>query len=137
MNNMYWYEENNDFNQSERNRGPKMDVQVVITEDLFELFKDLDELSEDATMEGDKVCPKCGRSLKEIRSSMVVGCQVCYSTFKQEILKILKKKNLLPSADRNDIARMEQLRKELEVAIRTEDYERAEEIKGLLEGNMI
>ena len=43
------------------------------------------------TADRQKLCPKCGKSLHEIATSGRVGCDLCYTTFRTELLTSIEK----------------------------------------------
>jgi len=83
-----------------------------------------------------KKCPNCGMGLDEFQKSGRLGCSECYKAFKPYLLPVLRKiqgnvqhsgrRPMLLSSNGNDKAEIiSMLRKELEEAVRREDYERA------------
>ena len=103
----------NDANGGENHN--RVDVNVVLSD-------------EDSN---EKECPKCHRKWADISLRMAVGCEVCYKVFKKEISEAMKNRNLYPMLQKRD--EFAALKRDLEVAIRLEEYEKAEEIKKKLE----
>lgn len=84
---------------------------------------------------GGKRCEKCGSSLEEIVESGRIGCAECYQTFRAELMPTIQNIHgkaahvgKRPQAFKKEIpekTRMEQLRDELQTAIRQEKFEDA------------
>lgn len=82
-----------------------------------------------------KRCPECGASYADISSGGKVGCPACYTTFQNELKSTIASihgttahTGSVPSRHRAKQARAEELKrlkKELQEAIASEDYERA------------
>lgn len=123
----------NDRDNSNTDNFEKVDVNVMLTDDILKFFKGIEKLTE-ASQEDDRVCPNCNTSFRDIRANMEVGCEVCYKTFKNEITALLRMRNILPRIQQHDP--LTDLKRELEVAIKTENYEKAAELKEKLEGLM-
>jgi len=95
-----------------------------------------------------RVCPGCGLNYEDIRKKGKMGCSSCYQTFKEYIIPLLERihgkayhSGKIPQERKtkdNISKRIYELRKELEEAIRKENYERAaklrDEIRGLEKG---
>ncbi len=111
--------------------GANIDVKVVFNDQIMNLIKELENnMAEDPKDE--MTCPNCGTKLSDIKFTQMVGCEVCYSYFKNEINSFLRSKNLLPCTNKKH-SRLDDLRRELDIAIRTENYEKAAEIKQEME----
>ena len=110
-----------------------IDVKVIFNNQIMNLIKELENSMEEKDI-NEITCPNCGTKLSELKITQMAGCEVCYSCFKNEIENLLKSKNLMPTTRENSKkSYMDDLRKELDIAIRTEDYERAQEIKAMME----
>lgn len=120
----------NDINSGENQ--DRVDVNVVLSDDIMKFIKGLEKLALDEDQDdNEKECPKCHRKWMDINLRMDVGCEVCYKVFKKEISEAMKKRNLYPVLKNKD--ELAGLKRDLEVAIRLEEYEKAEEIKKKLE----
>ncbi len=120
----------NDINSGENQ--DRVDVNVVLSDDIMKFIKGLEKLALDEEQDdNEKECPKCHRKWLDINLRMDVGCEVCYKVFKKEISEAMKKRNLYPVLQNKD--ELAELKRDLEVAIRLEEYEKAEEIKKKLE----
>lgn len=120
----------NDINGAENH--DRVDVNVVLSDDIMKFLKGLEKLaSEEEDDSSEKECPKCHRKWADIHLRLNVGCEVCYKVFKKEISEAMKKRNLYPRLQNRD--ELADLKRDLEVAIRLEEYEKAEEIKKKLE----
>lgn len=86
------------------------------------------------------VCPVCKTSLKEFKTTGVLGCSNCYATFVEEIKDIVgkiapnstHKQEAIskPKAKRQTKAeKIEKLKQELKIAVQEERYEDAGKIK--------
>ncbi|MEO0005093.1 MAG: UvrB/UvrC motif-containing protein [candidate division WOR-3 bacterium] len=88
------------------------------------------------------VCPKCGMSFAEFKRVGRLGCASCYLTFGKEIEPLIRRlhgsvqhvgKSPQEGVKRaQERLKIQRLRKELEVAIKEEDYERAAALRDLL-----
>lgn len=86
-----------------------------------------------------KRCPFCGSSFEDIAKSGKVGCAHCYETFYEELLPSIQRIHgrtvhagkLASSAGVKVKTRSEltQLKKELEQAIKTQEFEKAAELR--------
>lgn len=111
--------------------GPNIDVKVVFNEQIMNLIKELENNMSDTVSE-EMICPNCGTKLSDIKFMHMVGCEVCYSFFKNELNSFLKSKNLVPDIFKRN-SKIDDLRRELDIAIRTENYEKAADIKKAME----
>lgn len=111
--------------------GANIDVKVVFNDQIMSLIKELENNMTESTND-EMICPNCGTKLSDIRFMQMVGCEVCYSYFKNELNSFLKSKNLVPNISKRH-NKIDDLRKELDIAIRTENYEKAAEIKKQME----
>ena len=88
----------------------------------------------------DVVCPVCKTSLKEFRSTGLLGCPNCYETFIDEIKEIVnkiapktthKQESVKPTKSKRltKAEKIEKLKNELKIAVQEERYEDAGKIK--------
>ncbi len=100
----------------------------TVLEILKELAKRIDE--EDTKL----ICPNCSLTFANFKSVGRLGCEECYTAFREKLLPILKEihhadrhtgKKVLPEKERT----LKELRRELKEAIEKEDYERAANIR--------
>lgn len=112
--------------------------ETSIFDELFAPFSDL--LSFEKVE--DIVCPVCKTTLKQLKSSLMVGCPNCYEAFNKEIQEIvkriapfsshkqdiesIKKEKNKPATKQDKIAT---LRAEMAQAVKEERYEDASKIK--------
>ena len=100
----------------------------------------LDEMGAgDDRPEDGPVCPDCGLSQAEFRSTGKLGCAACYEAFAAELKPLLRRvhgsivhNGTIPSKAPQDIGisrRTRALQLELERAVRAEEYERAAELR--------
>jgi len=92
-----------------------------------------------AEEEVDIVCRKCGMKFSEFRSGGRLGCAECYDSFEERIDRILVqihgasghkgKRYGRPAARRGGRAGIERLRRELDAAVRAEQFEQAAVIR--------
>ncbi|MFQ5599514.1 MAG: UvrB/UvrC motif-containing protein [Candidatus Krumholzibacteriia bacterium] len=87
----------------------------------------------------DLECPQCGLTFARFRKRGRLGCPRCYDSFERRLVPLLreihKHERHTGKSPRSDPVRSEQrrrialLRKELETAVRAEDYERAARLR--------
>ena len=104
-------------------------------DDMFSVFSDFLPFEQVENL----VCPVCKTSLREFKSTGRLGCPSCYDTFRDEISKIVKKiapfethKPDLIKQTKTKLTKQEKienLRKEMAVAVKEERYEDAAKIK--------
>lgn len=98
---------------------------------------------DDRSGEGEgPTCPQCGMSYREFRSSGRLGCGVCYDSFKDELLPLVRRIHgstrhvgRVPRglhADSETRKELRRLEAELERAVKGEEYERAAELRDLI-----
>lgn len=85
------------------------------------------------------VCPFCGKSFTDICESGETGCAQCYDTFYEELLPSLKRIHgntrhvgKIPRSAGSHISkqrRLEELQKQLDTAVKEENYEKAIELR--------
>ncbi len=85
------------------------------------------------------VCPNCGTPLSYIKTTLRVGCPVCYNVFEGEIKDLLKKlqgsstfsadDDLKSSEEKDLIIIKHRLKRELEKAVESEDFEKAARLR--------
>jgi protein arginine kinase activator len=86
-----------------------------------------------------KVCPVCGTTVELIRKKASLGCHECYTVFAREIRDVIGKmygrvshKGKLPRRMKDYktlLIDVESLKRRLEAALRTEDYEEAARLR--------
>ena len=82
-----------------------------------------------------KVCPRCGMTVQKFKKEGRLGCNECYSAFSKEISRILVKmygrsqhRGKYPRrlmAYKTFLVDIEKLKKQLDRAVKAEDYEKA------------
>ena len=90
-------------------------------------------------LHGERKCPECGSSYHEIASSGKVGCAQCYDTFAEELARSIQSihgttnhTGAVPARQRAKQERSEwikKLKKDLQDAVRREDYEAAAKLR--------
>jgi protein arginine kinase activator len=101
---------------------------------------------EDESGEGGEVCPHCGYTLEKFREKAVLGCPYDYEVFEKELLPLIKKAHdgatahcgKIPSRMPDDQQRqmeIARLRRQLDEALRCEDYELAAKLRDKLAEN--
>ncbi len=89
----------------------------------------------------DEICPACGYTLADFEQTGIFGCDVCYSTFGEDISILLRrihgssqhigsrpksKRVILPESD------LEKLRHDLSQAIQQEQFETAAKLRDMI-----
>jgi protein arginine kinase activator len=96
--------------------------------------------------ESDLVCPHCGWTLDKFRDKAVLGCPYDYEVFEKQLMPLIKKAHdgsiahcgKIPSRAPKDSKRqieIAQIRRQLDDAVRNEDYELAARLRDKLTGN--
>lgn len=130
----------------------KLDDQVLFFDIFKDLFLDLSSYPSNSFY-SDIVCDNCGNTLEHIKNSGKMGCFNCYSTFKQNILPIIKNiqfdnthtgKLFNSTINKNQYDKnyndnyINSLKQKLKTAVDMEDYELAikirDEIKNIKKG---
>lgn len=86
------------------------------------------------------VCPHCGFSLDQFRKEGVLGCPYDYELFEKSLLPLIERAHngntshcgKVPSKTPQDMKKQIEhlnLRQQLEIAVRNEDYERAAKLR--------
>ena len=92
---------------------------------------------------GGPVCPHCGYTLEKFREKAVLGCPYDYEVFEKELLPLIKKAHdggashcgKIPARMPRDSKRqieIVQLRRQLDEAVKNEDYELAAKLRDKL-----
>lgn len=99
----------------------------------------LEEAGERGSEPPGPVCPRCGLSYAEFRSSGKLGCGACYASFHNELKPLLRRVHGttehtggVPSCREREfdsLKEVKRLRSELDRAVRNEEYERAAELR--------
>jgi len=105
--------------------------------DLFGSFFDI-QMQPDLTA-SEPVCEQCGMTLSEFKQHGKLGCENCYSTFRDALMPVIKRihgrvshtgKSPYKSKKQNRAAsQLEKLKKELEDAVMVENYEQAAKLR--------
>jgi protein arginine kinase activator len=96
-----------------------------------------------ATPAGRETCPRCGATLQDFRESGRLGCPECYRSFESPLRDLLRRlhgsthhvgeRYAIRSADgRTDEEHVAELREQLRVAVETENFELAAELRDRL-----
>jgi protein arginine kinase activator len=92
------------------------------------------------------VCPHCGYTLEKFREKAVLGCPYDYEVFEKQLLPLIEKAHdgatshcgKIPShmpKDSKQQIEIARLRRQLDEAVRSEDYELAAKLRDKLAGN--
>lgn len=102
-----------------------------------------DDSSNQMSVIEDKVCPKCGLSLVEVRKFGIVGCANCYNVFENELKSmILKEQGTINHVGKISVKRLSKIKlkekiakleQDKDEAIKNENYIVAESIKNQIE----
>ncbi len=95
--------------------------------------------------DSDLVCPHCGYTLEKFREKAVLGCPYDYEVFEKSLLPLIKKAHdgaaahcgKIPSRmpkDSKQQIEVARLRRQLDEAVRKEDYELAAKLRDKLAG---
>lgn len=109
----------------------------------FKLLDVIDQLSDDfseSPYSGAGECSFCGLSFEDFRKTTRLGCPHCYEAFSEQLPRLLRrihggvkhvgKVYLPPDPTASEMEkRLEGLRRRLERAVQSEDFERAAEIR--------
>ena len=91
-------------------------------------------------IDADTACPVCGITLKQFSKQSLLGCPNDYDFFEQQLMPIIEKAHCgrtshqgkvpskLPADDKNKIELIN-LRRKLDEAVKSEDYETAAELR--------
>lgn len=85
------------------------------------------------------VCPDCGFDLERFRREGRLGCEQCYRQFAADLMPMMRKLHgslqhtgkrpgaaaRSPAAERKKTSRLEDLKQQLKLAVKAEEYERA------------
>ncbi len=106
---------------------------------MYDLFSDFfdafDMFAQPVTYKEEKKCPVCGRTYSQFAREGKFGCGECYKTFRAPVSEVLRQihsttrhTGKVPSKSGSAIKkqrRYEQLKAQLQEAVKSEDYERA------------
>ena len=94
---------------------------------------------EDNTVQGSMVCPNCGMTYQDFVHSGKIGCSVCYTTFRKQLMPLLKRihgavlhSGKIPKRSGGVLVvqhEIDVLKDKLQAAIKTEEYEKAAEYR--------
>ena len=121
----------------------KKGIDMSPPESLSEIISGMAEIKTSPEDEG-LTCRSCGLTLKDMKTSGRLGCGQCYITFKESLDPLIKTLHKavyhtgkVPSAFEKIAGDIQLLRKELQEAVKKEEYEKAarlrDRIKALLE----
>lgn len=116
-------------------RGIAAPVSSPDAKNLASIFTELEERENKSDEDSLRLCPVCGRSLRDIKKNGTTGCPECYEIFKTEIIDEMKKHDItgrytgtMPkrlSGFRNALTDRADLQAKLDEAVRNENYEKA------------
>lgn len=110
------------------------------TNAILKKFLEFKGAAEEPEMGEDRSCPRCGRSLREFQSKGLLGCPHDYEAFRSILTSLLSRAHngatehvgKVPATAGPQVQRQTgllRLRRELDIAIEREDYERAAELR--------
>lgn len=122
--------------------GVAVKTQIPLNELLSSLLASQGPEGKGETVEGveNSVCPNCGSTWEDFREKSLLGCPYDYEVFKSRLEPILKKSQggntthcgkipqKLPEETKNNVE-LNSLKRQLEDAVRDEDYEKAAKIR--------
>ncbi len=116
-------------------RGIATPIPQPEAKNLASVFAEIEERELKNDEDALRLCPICGRNLKDIKSTGIVGCPECYETFKTEITEELKKRNIFAkytgsmpkrlASFRNVLTDRIDIQAKLNLAVKQENYEKA------------
>jgi len=86
-------------------------------------------------------CTGCGSTWEDFQNTGLLGCEICYQIFQRDLSRVLRRIHgssqhigSRPRSQRSniDVAEVEVIRKELQAAIRNEDFELAAELRDMI-----
>jgi protein arginine kinase activator len=106
-----------------------VEVDVCLDDSLHNLLDGLlESRKHEVVIESAKACEFCGTTLKDIRKHNNLGCPNCYELFSEDIksLRSISEREYRKTVTFKDaLPGIHMLRKELENAVRQEDFEKA------------
>lgn len=85
----------------------------------------------------EKTCPECGYTLSQFKRNSLLGCDKCYTHFREELKPMIKRIHgtVFNKPDTDNASKTDDLSKlkaQLQEAIAKEDYERAAQLRDLI-----
>lgn len=131
---------------------PKGEQAIERAQDMLEIqVDDLSDTLLSESMQDDDLdvtltpgpCPECGWSFEDFKNRGRLGCPACYETFKEPLDHILERIHAMvephhvgrqpgevaPDSRVLQRQRLREKKREMELAVETEDYERAAELR--------
>ena len=103
--------------------------------DFFDAFNGFDIFNTAYAPQEEKTCPVCGRTFRDFRETGKFGCGNCYKAFQGSVNQVLKQihqspvhTGKIPSRGSEKLRlqrQLETLRRNLEKAVKEENYEEA------------
>lgn len=108
----------------------------MLFDELFnDFFNDFNMFTQTVPVQEVQKCPTCGRTYADFRRSGKFGCPDCYSAFRPSVTSVIKQihsnsahTGKIPSKSGSTIKakrQLENLKKQLQEAVKGEDYETA------------
>ena len=109
----------------------------MLFDELFDdIFSDFGMFTQQSPLyKSEKKCPVCGRTYSDFRRTGKFGCGECYNTFRAPAAEVIKSihsnvihTGKIPSKSGEKLKKKrayEELKKQLQEAVKTEDYETA------------
>ncbi len=111
------------------------DIEINLPISFHKLFLDLININQDENISGEKTCPKCGLTYRDLMEHGKFGCSKCYETFREDMNSLLngihghnRHIGKVPKDKRELIMEqreIDRLRKELDKAVQEENFEKA------------
>ncbi len=120
--------------------GLAVKTQVPLNELLSTLLAAQPEVEDPASAASDHACPVCGMTLKRFSKESLLGCPHDYEEFSRELAPLIeqtqngktvhcgKVPSRRPQDDHRDVE-LSQLRRQLDAAVKNEDYETAARLR--------
>lgn len=105
-------------------------------ESINEILSSLIKQSSGATPKKDTTCPECGMTFREFRANGLLGCPNDYRAFEESLMPLIERAHdggtrhfgKVPhgvAGEPPKFSKLAELRRDLQEAVDTEDYERA------------
>ena len=112
-------------------------IPFLLGELIFSMaIAQINEMADDEIKDRDIACTECGMTYKEYKTSGLLGCPLCYDTFKEDLKVILRRihgNNQHYNMRKANTLTLEKmistLRKELEEAVKREEFEKAAQLR--------
>jgi len=112
-------------------------IPFIIGEIIFGMAEEkIKEMEDNQVSQKDIKCEKCGLTYKKFKETKLLGCELCYEAFKQDLKMILRRihgnNRHVTAETKNYLSKDKEilkLKKELNEAIKKEEFEKAAHIR--------